>query len=138
MATKLSQITSATVAPAPTDLFVGVQSGTLDRNYSTTQLMVALWGPKTLTTAAAYTVTATDHVLLVTGSLGTITMPLSSTRTWPQTTVIGAASTIFGGANTVIVRSGSDTFSGLTSLTLTNNFQSVTFYALASGGYVIA
>lgn len=86
--------------------------------------------------AGSFTVAVADNTIYVTASAPTITVPLSSTKLGPVR-IMGAAAGIFGTNNSVIARTGSDTFSGLTGLTLATNYQILTLYPLASGGYIV-
>lgn len=97
----------------------------------------AVAAPTTLSAPlASYTVTATDSVVLVSATVGTIVMPLSSTRTG-VTTIAGAAAGFFATHNCVLLPTSTDKFSSLSSITLATDFRVVTLYALASGGYIV-
>lgn len=101
------------------------------------QLLPWIAAPTTLSIAAAYTVTALDAVVLVKANVGTIVMPASTVRPNTYVTIMGAAAGYFGTHSVSVVRSGSDTISSLTSLTLNVDYQSVKLFALSSGGYLI-
>jgi hypothetical protein len=97
----------------------------------------AAWlnSPTTIT-SGPYTVLPTDVVVLVKGAVGTIALPLSSTKTPGLTYIMGAASTVFGSASAVVVPTSPETVNGAATLTLSSNFQVATFYALSTGGYI--
>ena len=79
---------------------------------------------------------ANDRVILVEAAAGTIVLPASATKVNPVT-IIGGASTIFGSANAVLMPNGSEKIDGLSSATLTGNYQSITLLPLAAGGWLV-
>lgn len=85
--------------------------------------------------AGSFTVAAADAVILVTASAPTITFPLAATKTCPVK-IFGAAAGIFGTSKSVVLFSGGETVSGLTSFTLGVNYQAVAFYPV-TGGYIL-
>lgn len=91
--------------------------------------------PRTASTGS-FTVAAADTVVLVTAPAATIVLPLSSTKTG-IVKIMGAASTIFGGTNSLIIATSPDTISGHGTITLTTNYQVVVLYPLSSGGYIV-
>lgn len=97
----------------------------------------AAWinSPTTIT-SGPYTVLPSDTVVLCKGSIGTISLPLSSTKAPGFTWIMGAASTVFGSAGAVVVPTAPDTVNGAATLTLSSNFQVATLYALSTGGYI--
>jgi len=74
---------------------------------------------------------------LIEGSCPTITLPTGATKQGPVR-IIGAASGVFSTNNAVVVVSGGETISGQTGMTLAIDYQSVMFYPLSGGGYVLA
>ncbi len=84
-------------------------------------------GPRSNLAPGSFTVHATDNLIFVQFSAPTITMPLASTKVGPVK-IIGANSTIFGSNNSVVVFSGGELCSGLSSFTLNTNWQVVTMY----------
>lgn len=90
----------------------------------------------TTITSGPYTVLPSDTVVLCKGSIGTISLPLSSTKAPGFTWIMGAASTVFGSAGAVVVPTSPDTVNGAATLTLSSNFQVATLYALSTGGYI--
>lgn len=100
------------------------------------QASPAVAAPTTLTTAAAYTVSATDRVVIVTAAVGTITMPLGTSRTG-SVSILGGATGYFGTHNVVLLPTSPDTLSGQASIVLNTDYRAITLYALPAGGYVV-
>ena len=94
-------------------------------------------GPRVISSPGSFTIVTTDTNIFVQTSAPTITLPLSSTKTSPVR-VMGAATSIFSGHNSVIVTTSSDKLSGQSTMTLTLDYQIATFYPLPSGGYVVS
>jgi hypothetical protein len=95
-----------------------------------------VYAPRVITTAAAFTVGAIDRVILVDQAVGTIFLPSSATKLSPVT-IIGNAPSVFGSGNAVLQPNGTETIDGLSSVTLTGNYQSVTLLPLSGGGWLV-
>ncbi len=92
--------------------------------------------PRYVTVAGTLQVTAVDSLVVIQASAPIINIPSCTTRTAPIT-IVGGAAGIFGTNNSVVTPVGGETISGLASVTLTGNYQSITLFPLSSGGYLI-
>ena len=95
-----------------------------------------VYSPRIISTPGTFTVALNDRIILVEAAVGTIVLPASAVKVNPVT-IIGGSSTIFGSANAILMPNGVETIDGLTSTTLTSNYQSVTLLPLAAGGWLI-
>jgi hypothetical protein len=93
--------------------------------------------PTVISSPGNFTVNTTQAVIFIQATVGTITLPLSSTRSYPLK-IMGAAAGYFGTHNSIVIPTSPDTLSGLGTLTLSANYQVATFYPLASGGYIVS
>ncbi len=85
----------------------------------------------------SFTVLATDTLVYVTAPAPTISLPAASLMQAPVR-LLGAAGTIFGGANSaVVLPAGSDKIDGFGNLTLTANYQSILLCPLSGVGFII-
>jgi hypothetical protein len=92
--------------------------------------------PRIISTPGTFTVAVNDRIILVEASAGTIVLPASATKVNPVT-IIGGSSTIFGSNNAILLPNGIETVDGLSSVTLTGNYQSITLLPLAAGGWLV-
>ena len=108
-----------------------------DLSTALTQLAegVFLPTPRTISTAGSFTVLATDTTILVKVPASTITLPLSATKLG-VVKIFGAAGTIFGSNNSVLVGTSAETINGALTRTLTTNYQSILLYPTV-GGYLV-
>lgn len=134
----------ATVA-APGQVIASATWNSINADYTTALTTVgqasAVNQPRVINVAAPFTVTTTDYIVQIHQSVGTITMPLSSTRTYPVK-IIGTNNGVFATPATVVATapdgfSNAGTGNGTPTITLTVNYQVATFYPLASGGYIV-
>lgn len=92
--------------------------------------------PRLITSAGNLVVSTSDYIVIVQASAPVIFLPASNTRTFPLK-IMGGAAGIFGTNNSVVTPAGGETISGLSSVTLNNDYQVMTFYPLPTGGYLI-
>ena len=90
--------------------------------------------PRTVV-SGSFTVAVADTAVLVKGNSPTIVLPLSSTKTG-IVRIFGAATTVFGSVNALVIATSPDTISGTGTITLTTNYQVAAFYPLSTGGYI--
>lgn len=132
--------TGATVA-APGQVIASATWNSIHADLSTALTNVGQmnWvnNPRVISSSGNFTITTTDAWVFVKVPAGTITMPLSSSRTYPVK-IMGATSSIFSPNTSLIISAGSDTFNGLGTVTLSTANQVATFYPLTSGGYVVS
>ena len=123
---------------APGNVIRSVTWNTIFTDLSTalSQLGQATWvaAPRVVP-SGSFTVAPTDSVILVQGSSPTITLPLSSTKQG-VVRIFGNAGNIFGSANALVIATSPETISGVGTVALTTNFQTIALYPLASGGYL--
>ena len=100
------------------------------------QQLYTVNAPRVITSYSAFTVNLTDRVVLIEAAVGTVFLPLASTKLNPVT-FIGAGGTIFGSGNAVLLPTSPDTIDGLLKTTLTGNYQSITLLPLPSGGWLV-
>ena len=113
-----------------------------DEAVALTQLGQLTWvqNPRTITTPGSFTVNTTDNAIFVAANPGTIFLLAASLMLGPVK-ILGAASTIFGGATAVVLPSGTDKISNAGTLTLSSNYQVATFWPIPGtigGGYVVS
>lgn len=102
-----------------------------------TQLgQILLQGPRIITVSGTVNVTTTDSILIVQASAPIINIPTASSRT-SSIKIMGGAAGIFSVNNSVITPMGGDKISGLATVTLNVDYQVITLFPLASGGYLI-
>ena len=132
-----------TAPAAATDAFAGKVIASADWNAIFTDIQTALtqlgqkqivFSPRIITTVGAITVAVTDLIILIGANVSTITLPASVTKINPVT-IIGNAAGIFSVHNSTITPNGAETIDGLATLVLTADYQSITLYPLAAGGW---
>jgi hypothetical protein len=77
-----------------------------------------------------------DLIVLIGASVPVINLPAASTKI-NAVSIIGNATGIFSGNNSLIVPTGSDTIDGTTSVNLSNDYQSIILYPLPGGNWRI-
>jgi hypothetical protein len=92
--------------------------------------------PRIITLAGPVTVANSDRIILIEAPVGTIVLGAATAKVNPVT-IIGGAGSIFGSNNAVLLPYGGDTIDGLSSTTLTGNYQSITLLPLAAGGWLV-
>lgn len=95
-----------------------------------------MYRPRVISTPGTFTVGVSDRIILVDAPAGTIVLPLASAKVNPVT-IIGNAGSIFGSNNAILLPAGGDTIDGLTSTTLTGNYQAITLLPLAGGNWLV-
>ncbi len=96
----------------------------------------SIQAPRYVTAAGNVQVTVNDSVVVIQAAAAIINLPAGATRTAPVT-IVGGAVGIFSASNSVITPVGGDTISGLATVTLTSDYQSITLLPLTAGGYLI-
>jgi hypothetical protein len=94
--------------------------------------------PRAITAAGNFTVNLTDNCIFVGAHAGTIFLQAASLMPGPVR-IVGAASTIFGSNTALVIPSGSDKINNFGTITLSSNYQVVSFYpipATIGGGFV--
>jgi hypothetical protein len=92
--------------------------------------------PRTITAIGSFAINTTDTLVLVQASTPTITLPASATKA-SAVTIVGNASGIFSSRHAVVVPNGGELIDGLSTVTLQNDYQSITLVPLAAGGWVV-
>lgn len=93
-------------------------------------------GPRVVA-SGSFSVAVTDNVVFVQGNSPTIVFPLSSTKVGPVG-IFGASGSVFGSNSAVLVGTAGETFSGVSRVTLSTNWQVVFMYPIPTGGGYIA
>ena len=95
-----------------------------------------VYQPRVISAPGNFTVALNDRIILVEEPASTIFLPSAATKVNPVT-IIGGAGSIFGSHNAVLLPNGGDTIDGLSPVTLTGNYQSITLLPLAGGNWLI-
>lgn len=134
-----------TAPAAATDAFPGKVIASADWNAIFVDIQTALsklgpqsWVnvPTVISGSGSFTASPSVATYFIEASVPTLTIPLSSTRSYPLK-VAGAATGIFSSHHMVVAPTSPDTLSGQTGLTLTADYQIITLYPLVSGGYIV-
>jgi len=92
--------------------------------------------PRIINGAGNITINVVDTVVLIQASAPIINLPAAATKPSPVT-IIGNAAGIFSSNNSVLTPNGAEKIDGLSTVTLTTDYQVVTLVPLAAGGWVI-
>jgi hypothetical protein len=93
-------------------------------------------GPRIVNGAGGITINVVDTTVFIQASVPTISLPAAATKPSPVT-IVGNAAGIFSAHNSIIDPNGAETIDGLSTVTLTVDYQTVTLIPLATGGWVI-
>ena len=85
---------------------------------------------------ASITVAVGDSIILIGAAVTTIDLPASATKLNPVT-IVGNASGIFSSNNSTLIPNGTEKIDGLSTLTMTQDYQSITLLPLAAGGWLV-
>jgi hypothetical protein len=85
---------------------------------------------------ATVTVAVDDLILLIGAAVTNINLPASATKTSPIY-IIGNAAGIFSANNATVNPNGIETIDGLANIVMANDYQVLTLYPLAAGGWRI-
>lgn len=130
--------TTGAETAAPGDVIRSATWNTINVDYAAalTQLAQGVFVPTPRSVSGSFTVAAADTTILVTGSAPTITMPSCASKLG-VVTIMGAAASIFSGHTSVVLFQGTEKGSGLGTITLSTDYQVITFYPLSTGGYIV-
>lgn len=130
--------TGATTAIPGATIYASVWNSIFeDISEALTQLGQQIFIPTPTIVAAAgiYNVAVSDTFLIFTGAVTTINLPPSASKEG-MLRIMGGASGVFSSSNGVITPYGTEKISGLSNITLTQDYQAITLYPVPSGGYV--
>ncbi len=96
----------------------------------------SIQAPRQVIVAGNVQVTVTDSVVVIQAAAPIINLPAGAART-AKITIVGGAAGIFSANNSMVTPVGGETISGLATVTLTSDYQSITLLPLTSGGYLI-
>ena len=132
-----------TAPAAATDAFAGKVIASADWNAIFTDIASALtqlgqkqiiFLPRIISGSGNITVATTDLTILIGASVPVINLPASATKLNPVT-IIGNASGIFSTHNSTVTPNGAETIDGLSTVVLNNDYQAITLFPLAAGGW---